>query len=131
MLSMSELYALKNIFKKTEGIKVNATKSIIGHCMAAAGGMKAIATIKAIQTGWVHPTINQFKAIDRRIHTEKTFFQSTNGTYGIVDDHGESTTRRPRLYIDSTMYTITLKGVTYVEDLGLIDHVKDSFFYAG
>ncbi|PWA63994.1 3-oxoacyl-[acyl-carrier-protein] synthase 2 [Artemisia annua] len=57
---VAELYVLKNIFKKTEGIKVNATKSIIGHCMAAASGMEAIATIKAIQSGWVHPTINQF-----------------------------------------------------------------------
>ncbi|GJU26377.1 3-oxoacyl-[acyl-carrier-protein] synthase I, chloroplastic [Tanacetum coccineum] len=49
---LAEVNALKSIFKKTEGIKVNATKSIIGHCMAAAGGMEAVATIKAIQTGW-------------------------------------------------------------------------------
>ncbi|PWA36300.1 3-oxoacyl-[acyl-carrier-protein] synthase I, chloroplastic [Artemisia annua] len=32
---------------------------MIGHCMGAAGGLEAIATIKAIQTGWLHPTINQ------------------------------------------------------------------------
>ncbi|CAH1440727.1 unnamed protein product [Lactuca virosa] len=28
--------------------------------MSAAGGLEAIATTKAIQTGWLHPTINQF-----------------------------------------------------------------------
>ncbi|KAK9048416.1 hypothetical protein SSX86_024409 [Deinandra increscens subsp. villosa] len=56
----AEINALNNIFKKREGIKMNATKSMIGHSLAAAGGMEAIATIKAIQTGWLHPTINQF-----------------------------------------------------------------------
>ncbi|GJY99903.1 3-oxoacyl-[acyl-carrier-protein] synthase I, chloroplastic [Tanacetum coccineum] len=57
---LAEVKALNHVFKKTEGVKVNATKSIIGHCMAAAGGLEAITTIKAIQTGWLHPTINQF-----------------------------------------------------------------------
>ncbi|GKA18530.1 3-oxoacyl-[acyl-carrier-protein] synthase I, chloroplastic-like protein [Tanacetum coccineum] len=57
----AEVKALNHVFKKTEGVKVNATKSIIGHCMAAAGGLQAITTIKAIQTGWLHPTINQLK----------------------------------------------------------------------
>jgi 3-oxoacyl-(acyl-carrier-protein) synthase len=33
---------------------------MIGHCLGAAGGLEAIATIKAIETGWLHPTINQF-----------------------------------------------------------------------
>jgi 3-oxoacyl-(acyl-carrier-protein) synthase len=33
---------------------------MIGHCLGAAGGLEAIATIEAITTGWVHPTINQF-----------------------------------------------------------------------
>jgi len=35
-------------------------QSMIGHSMGAAGGLEAIAIIKAIQTGWLHPTINQF-----------------------------------------------------------------------
>ncbi|KAH7513715.1 hypothetical protein FEM48_Zijuj11G0010400 [Ziziphus jujuba var. spinosa] len=40
--------------------EVNAIKkSMIGHGLGAAGGLEAIATIKAITTGWVHPTINQ------------------------------------------------------------------------
>ncbi|GKC15991.1 3-oxoacyl-[acyl-carrier-protein] synthase I, chloroplastic [Tanacetum coccineum] len=40
--------------------EVSVEESMIGHCMGAAGGLEAIATINAIQTGWVHPTINQF-----------------------------------------------------------------------
>ena len=35
-------------------------QSMIGHCLGAAGGLEAIATVKAITTGWLHPTINQF-----------------------------------------------------------------------
>jgi 3-oxoacyl-[acyl-carrier-protein] synthase II len=31
---------------------------MIGHCLGAAGGLEAIATLKAIQTGQCHPTIN-------------------------------------------------------------------------
>ncbi|PWA82230.1 polyketide-type polyunsaturated fatty acid synthase, PfaA [Artemisia annua] len=56
---LAEINALNKVFKKTKEIKINATKSMIGHSMGAAGGLEAIATIKAIQTGWLHPTINQ------------------------------------------------------------------------
>lgn len=38
-------------------------QSMIGHCLGAAGGLEAIATVKAITTGWLHPTINQFVRI--------------------------------------------------------------------
>ncbi|KAM7530557.1 hypothetical protein LguiB_033967 [Lonicera macranthoides] len=41
--------------------EINAIKkSMIGHCLGAAGGLEAIASVKAITTGWLHPTINQF-----------------------------------------------------------------------
>eukprot|EP01018_Ginkgo_biloba_P021076 Gb_06835 [translate_table: standard] len=33
---------------------------MIGHYFGVVGGLEAIATIKAITTGWLHPTINQF-----------------------------------------------------------------------
>lgn len=46
------------------GVKLNATKSMIGHCLGAAGGMEAIATIQAIRTGMVHPTINHDTPIE-------------------------------------------------------------------
>lgn len=43
---------------------MNATKSMIGHGLGAAGGMEAIAVIQAIRTGWLHPTINHENPID-------------------------------------------------------------------
>ncbi|KAL8498675.1 hypothetical protein ACS0TY_021859 [Phlomoides rotata] len=55
-----EVDAINQVFKDTSHIKMNATKSMIGHGLGAAGGLEAIATIKAINTGWLHPTINQY-----------------------------------------------------------------------
>ncbi|KAK9093628.1 hypothetical protein Syun_028539 [Stephania yunnanensis] len=56
---LAEVNAIKKVFKNTSSIKINATKSMIGHCLGASGGLEAIATIKAIKTGWLHPSINQ------------------------------------------------------------------------
>ncbi|XP_023519111.1 3-oxoacyl-[acyl-carrier-protein] synthase I, chloroplastic-like [Cucurbita pepo subsp. pepo] len=57
---LTEIKAIKKVFKNTSELKINATKSMIGHCLGAAGGLEAIATLKAIQRGWLHPSINQF-----------------------------------------------------------------------
>ncbi len=55
---LAEISALKKIFSHPEKICMNATKSMIGHLLGAAGGVEAIATIQAIITKQVHPTIN-------------------------------------------------------------------------
>lgn len=55
---MAEVNALKKIFHHPEKIVMNGTKSMIGHSLGAAGGLEAVATIKAITDGVVHPTIN-------------------------------------------------------------------------
>ncbi|CAL5433440.1 unnamed protein product [Camellia sinensis] len=57
---LAEVNAVKKVFKDTSEIKMNGTKSMIGHGLGASGGLEAIATIKAITTGWLHPTINQY-----------------------------------------------------------------------
>lgn len=56
---VAEIHAIKKIFKNHNEIKINSTKSMIGHCLGSSGALEAIATIKAIGVGWVHPTINQ------------------------------------------------------------------------
>ncbi len=56
---MCEMQAIRLVFgSHVRNIKMNATKSMIGHCLGAAGGIEAVATIMAIQTGMLHPTIN-------------------------------------------------------------------------
>ncbi len=39
-------------------MKVSSTKSMTGHCLGAAGGLEAILSIKAMNEGFVPPTIN-------------------------------------------------------------------------
>lgn len=39
-------------------VPISATKSMLGHLFGAAGGVEAIATVKTVETGWIHPTIN-------------------------------------------------------------------------
>ena len=56
---LCEVRAIKKVFgTQTKKIKINATKSMIGHCLGAAGGIEAITTIKAINTSMLHPTKN-------------------------------------------------------------------------
>ena len=39
-------------------MKVSSTKSMIGHCLGAAGALEAIFCIKAMEEGFYPPTIN-------------------------------------------------------------------------
>ncbi len=75
---LCEVRAIKKVFgPHIRNVKMNATKSMIGHCLGAAGGIEAIATIKAIETGMLHPTINldepeeELAEIDVVPHTAK------------------------------------------------------------
>ncbi len=55
----SETAALKTVFgNHAKALAVNSTKSMTGHLLGAAGAVEAVATIMAIQTNKVHPTIN-------------------------------------------------------------------------
>ncbi|KAK9075935.1 hypothetical protein SSX86_004265 [Deinandra increscens subsp. villosa] len=53
-----EYQAIVQCFGQNQELRMNSTKSMIGHLMGAAGAVEAIATIQAIQTGWVHPNVN-------------------------------------------------------------------------
>ncbi|CAJ1940558.1 unnamed protein product [Sphenostylis stenocarpa] len=55
---LKEYQALIHCFGQNPELKINSTKSMIGHLLGAAGGVEAVATVQAIRTGWVHPNIN-------------------------------------------------------------------------
>jgi 3-oxoacyl-[acyl-carrier-protein] synthase II len=61
---MREVQGCLNIFSHPEKIVLNATKSMIGHSLGAAGAMEAIATIKMMQHKRVHPNVNLEDAED-------------------------------------------------------------------
>lgn len=54
-----ETQAIRTTFgPHADQLAVSSTKSMLGHLMGAAGAVEAIACIKSLETGWVHPTIN-------------------------------------------------------------------------
>ncbi|HCM75192.1 MAG TPA: beta-ketoacyl-[acyl-carrier-protein] synthase II [Cytophagales bacterium] len=56
---MSEMKAVVKVFgEHPDHMHISATKSAIGHLLGAAGAAEAIICIKAIETGWIPPTIN-------------------------------------------------------------------------
>jgi len=54
-----ETIAIKKVFgEHARKLAVSSTKSMTGHLLGAAGGVEAVACIKAMQNGMIPPTIN-------------------------------------------------------------------------
>jgi 3-oxoacyl-[acyl-carrier-protein] synthase II len=54
-----ETLGIKKAFgDAAQGINISSTKSMTGHALGAAGAIETIAVIKALQTGWIPPTIH-------------------------------------------------------------------------
>ncbi len=57
----AETNAIKRVFgEDAYRVPISATKSLIGHGLGASGGMETVATVKTIETGTIHPTINLY-----------------------------------------------------------------------
>ncbi len=55
----SETLAIKRVFgERAPHIPVSSTKSMIGHCLGAAGALEAVVTVCALREGLIPPTIN-------------------------------------------------------------------------
>lgn len=56
---VAETKAIKAVFgERASQIPINATKSMVGHLLGAAGAVELIALVKSIETQTIHPTIN-------------------------------------------------------------------------
>lgn len=53
-----ETIAVREVFDRCEGLKINNTKSFIGHAMGAAGALELAGNLPSFEDGLVHPTIN-------------------------------------------------------------------------
>jgi 3-oxoacyl-[acyl-carrier-protein] synthase II len=54
-----ETQAIRTVFgSHADRLAVSSTKSMLGHLMGGAGAVEAVACLKSLETGWVHPTIN-------------------------------------------------------------------------
>lgn len=55
----NETIAYKTVFgEHAQNLKINSTKSMIGHTLGAAGAIEAIVCCKTFMEGQIHPTIN-------------------------------------------------------------------------
>lgn len=53
-----ETKAIKLVFGDAAyKVKINSTKSMVGHLLGAAGGVEFITCVKSIQEGYIHPTV--------------------------------------------------------------------------
>ena len=54
-----EIQAIRRVLKRrAERVLVNATKSLVGHTLGAAGALGAIASVLSLAHGQIHPTLN-------------------------------------------------------------------------
>jgi 3-oxoacyl-[acyl-carrier-protein] synthase II len=53
-----ECSALRSVFGECENVRINNTKSYIGHAMGAAGALELAGNLKSFDDRVVHPTIN-------------------------------------------------------------------------
>ncbi len=55
----SETLAIKGVFgERAYDLPISSTKSMIGHALGASGAIESVASLKAIETGIIPPTIN-------------------------------------------------------------------------
>jgi len=55
----TETLAVRKVFgAHASRLAISSTKSMIGHLMGAAGAVEAIACVRTLETGVIHPTIN-------------------------------------------------------------------------
>lgn len=57
---INELKAVKTVFgeEAAQKVSISSSKSMTGHLLGAAGGLEAVVTLKAMEEGFVPPTIN-------------------------------------------------------------------------
>lgn len=54
-----ETLGIRRVFgAHADSLKVNSTKSMIGHLISASGAVEVVAQIACAADGWIHPTIN-------------------------------------------------------------------------
>ena len=55
---VQECRAVSQVFEGSERVRVNNTKSFIGHTMGAAGSLELAGNLPSFRDGYVHPTLN-------------------------------------------------------------------------
>jgi 3-oxoacyl-[acyl-carrier-protein] synthase II len=55
-----ETIAIKTVFgERAYKVPISSTKSMVGHALGGSGALEAVACVKSILDGVIHPTVNQ------------------------------------------------------------------------
>lgn len=90
----SELGAMLRIFGDGGKVSASSTKSMVGHCLGAAGSVEAVLCVKAIERGMVPPTVG-YTDEDKAAMREKA------GDFDFVPNKGK---KREVGYVQSNNY---------------------------
>lgn len=90
----SELGAMLRVFGNDGGVSASSTKSMVGHCLGAAGSVEAVFCVKAIERGMVPPTVG-YTDEDKAAMREKA------GEFDFVPNEGKN---RKVDYVQSNNY---------------------------
>lgn len=90
----SELGAMLRVFGTDGKVSASSTKSMVGHCLGAAGSVEAVFCVKAIERGVVPPTVG-YTDEDKAAMREKA------GDFDFVPNKGKS---RKVEYVQSNNY---------------------------
>ncbi len=75
-----ETRAIKYAFgEDAKNVSINSTKSMTGHLLGGAGGIEAVACVKAIENDYVHVTLNSSET-EEECDLDYTFGQGKNRT---------------------------------------------------
>ncbi len=87
---VAEIKAMSMVFGSSlQQMKVHSTKSMIGHLLGAASAVEAIALVKTLNSGLVHPTINvEDQDPECPIDCSPNFSSKTTTQYGISNSFG-------------------------------------------
>jgi len=78
-----ETRAIRRVFaERAYQVPISSTKSMIGHLMGAAGAVEAVACVKSLETGTIHPTINYETPNQARQTNPRTVLSNSFGFGG-------------------------------------------------
>lgn len=87
----SEVRAIREVFgSHAADIRINSTKSIIGHCLFSAGVCECISTVIQMTNGFVHPNINLNAPIDEGLNLVKGMSSEHSIRYALSNSFGFS-----------------------------------------
>lgn len=90
----SELGAMLRVFGDEGKVSASSTKSMVGHCLGAAGSVEAVFCVKAIEKGMVPPTVGYTEE-------DKEAMRAKAGDFDFVPNTGKA---RKVEYVQSNNY---------------------------